>query len=249
MGLKRYKVIVSYDGTNYNGWQRQNNGIGIQEIIEKLLYKITKEKIEIIGSGRTDKHVHALGQVFHFDTSNSMTANNFKMALNGLLPNDIYIKDIEEVNCNFHARFSAIKKMYIYKINTENYDPLLYNYTYHQKNKLDIELMEECSKIFIGEKDFSSFCANTFDIHPDQIRTIYDIKFSQINNILEIEFIGNGFLRYMVRMICACLIQVGNHKLSIDKAQEILNEKSKEAFKFNAVANGLYLKGVIYDND
>ena len=249
MGINRFKVIVSYDGTNYNGWQRQSNGLGIQEVIEKVLSKITKENIEIIGSGRTDKHVHALGQVFHFDTSVNMDANNFKYALNGLLPKDIYIKDISLCDLNFHARFSAISKTYIYKINIGEYNPLLFNYTYCQSNKLDIELMKECSKIFIGEHDFSSFCANSFDIHPIQIREIYNIKFNIINNILEIEYTGNGFLRYMVRMISACLIQVGNNKLSIREVRDILESKDKEAFKFNALANGLYLKEVLYSND
>ena len=249
MDIKRFKVTITYDGTNYNGWQRQNNGIGIQEIIEKTLKKITKQDIEIIGSGRTDKHVHAYGQVFHFDTTIDMDANNFLYALNGLLPDDIYVKNIIEVDNNFHARFSAIKKTYIYKINIGEYDPLLYNYVYYQKNKLNINLMKKCSKIFIGEHDFSAFCSNSFDIHPDQTREIYQINFILKDNILEIEYVGNGFLRYMVRMISACLIQVGNNKLSIKEVKDILETKDKESFKFNAIANGLYLKEVLYSND
>ena len=243
----RYKVIVQYDGHNYNGWQRVTNGIGIQQVIEDILSSITKETITIIGSGRTDALVHAYGQVFHFDTNLDIENYRFKDAINALLPNDIYIIDINRVDNSFHARFNSKYKVYQYHINNSQYNPLLFNYTLYIKDQLDIDIMIKASKLFIGTIDYTSFCATSLSTHPNQVRTIEYIDFIIDGDIMIIEFKGDGFLRYMVRMIVATLIQVGLYKIDINDINNMINAKDKEVCKYNVSARGLYLKEVIYN--
>lgn len=246
MAIKRFKCVCSYDGHNYAGWQRQDNALGIQEVIEDILTSKTKQNITIVSSGRTDALVHAYAQVFHFDSEFYLKATDYQRILNSFLPKDIYISEVEEVDLDFHARFSAISKEYVYKINLDTYNPFYANYMLQSKFTYDLDLMKECSKVFIGEHDFSSFCSNNFNTHPDQVRNISKIEFKIIDSILEIEFIGNGFLRYMVRMIVAAILEVGRKRITIREVEEMLEAKDKNAFKLNSPANGLYLKKVNY---
>ena len=244
--MRRFKAIVSYDGHNYAGWQRQNNALGVQEVIEKVINMISKEDITIVSSGRTDAKVHALNQVFHFDSNFYLDAQGWYKAIKGYLPKDIYIRSIEEVDENFHARFSATSKEYYYLINIKEYDVFKANYAYYSKYELNIPYMIECSKIFIGEHDFTSFCANSLNTHPNQVRTIYDINFEIKDDLLKISFKGTGFLRYMVRMIVQTLILAGCGKLNREDIIKILDAKSKDACKWNAEPQGLYLYKVNY---
>lgn len=246
MSLKRFKCIVAYDGTNYIGWQKQTNGPGIQAAIEKVLKRISNETIEIIAAGRTDAKVHALGQVFHFDSCFHLDAQGWLKAIRGYMPSDICIQSIEEVDRTFHARFSAIGKEYHYHISLNNYDVFKRNHSYYARFPLDLELMEEASKLFIGKKDFSSFCANSFVTHPVQVRDLTSIEFVRNENDLVLIFKGKGFMRHMVRMIVGTLLQVASHRFTLADVQAMLDAKSKEVCKWNAEPQGLYLVKVDY---
>jgi len=241
----RYKAIVSYDGTNYAGWQKQNNQLSIQEVIENALFKLTQTEINVTAAGRTDSKVHADNQVFHFDTDKQF--KDFKHSLNSQLPPDIYVKSIQQVKDDFHARFDATKKEYIYKINMGEYNPILNNHVNQLCQSLDILKMQQASSIFIGEHDFTSFNATTLEEMPNQIRTIYSIEFEQKEDLLLIHVIGNGFLRHMVRMIVGSLIQVGLGKKSKADLEKTLQQKDKTANHYNAEAQGLYLHKIWYD--
>ena len=241
----RYKCICSYDGTNFHGFQTQTNLRTVQEEIENVLKIICKKNVIIYPSGRTDAGVHAYGQVFHFDTEIDMGEWNMKNAINSRLPRDIYIKEVEKVSDDFHARFSAKSKEYHYKIALDEFDPLKKNYLYYPSyKKFDIDKMIESSKIFIGEHDFKSFTKN----HKidNTIRTIYSIDFEIVNNELIIKFIGNGFLHNMVRILVAMIFMVGIGKLSKNDLETILAQKNRVFAPKTAPANGLYLYKVNY---
>lgn len=241
----RYKCICSYDGTNFHGFQTQTNLRTVQEEIENVLKIICKKEVTIYPSGRTDTGVHAYGQVFHFDTEIEMGNWNMKNAINSRLPRDIYIKDVEKVSEEFHARFSAKSKEYHYKIALDEFDPLKKNYLYYPSYKnFDIDKMIEASLIFIGEHDFKSFTKN----HKieNTVRTIYSIDFVKEENVLVIKFKGNGFLHNMVRILVAMLFMVGIGKLSKSDLESILAQKNRQLAPKTAPANGLYLYKVNY---
>lgn len=241
--IKRYKCVVSYDGSNYNGFQSQNNSI--QKVIELALSKLTNSKIKIYASGRTDAKVHAYGQVFHFETDKQF--NDLKHSINALLPNDIYVNDVTEVSEQFHARFSAKGKHYDYLINNGVYQPTLRNYCCYVDKKLDIKKMKEAASVFIGTHDFTSFNATKIDEIADQVRTISMICINEENNgMIRISFYGDGFLRYMVRMISKAIIDAGLSKISPQQLVQMLETKDKNACSFNGEPQGLYLVEVYY---
>ena len=242
----RYKCVVSYDGSNYSGFQSQHNAHSIQDEIERVISKILNQPTKIVAAGRTDAKVHAYGQVFHFDSDKEISIYKFKYAINGLLPKDIHIEDMEITDQLFHARFCVKAKQYDYLIKMGNYDVFYRNYALYEKHELDIELMKKASLIFIGTHDFTSFNASPLDEYPDQVRCIYDIRFSMENDILRISFIGEGFLRYMVRMLTGCLLEVGKHHMSISDVKKILDAKDKKIFRHNVIGNGLYLMHIDY---
>ena len=245
--MPRYKAIVSYDGTNYIGWQKQPDGMTIQEKIETVMEKITHTRINVTASGRTDAKVHALGQVFHFDSDFNLTAPMWKVALNGHLPKDIHIQSVKEVREDFHSRFHAVKKRYDYRINLGEYDVFTRNFAFQCYYSLDVEKMKEAASLFLGEHDFTTFCASPLSTHPDQVRTITHLEFVPEGNFLRIIYEGNGFLRYMVRMLTGTLIEVGRGRLSKEEVQKMLEAKDKTACRFNAKPQGLFLVEVFYE--
>lgn len=244
----RYKVTVSYDGSQFHGWQIQNDVRTVQEEIEKCISIINKGASKIVGSGRTDAQVHARGQVFHFDGAHeSMNAMNWKKALSSLLPNDILIVDLVEVAEDFHARYDARSKEYRYYINLKEYNIFDRNYVLQVNKALDIELMKQAAKHFIGKHDFTSFNSTGLDEIECQVRTIYDIIINASHEILEIKIIGNGFLRYMVRMIIGTLIEIGQDKIDSSYVLEKLENKEKGSVPYRSAASALYLHSVDYD--
>ncbi len=251
MVMKRYKVIVSYDGTNYIGWQTQPQGKGnsIQETIEKVLQDITQTHIPIVASGRTDAKVHATGQVFHFDTDFELPMWKWKMAINGHLPDDIYVLSIEETTYDFHARFSAKGKQYEYKIELGEYDVKNRNYAFMAPWPLDVEKMIDASDLFKGTHDFTAFCGNSLVTHPNQVRTISRLQFIQEGSLLRIIFEGKGFMRYMIRMIVGTLIEVGREKITKEDVSKILESKIKGECRYNAKPYGLTLVEVFYSDE
>ena len=244
--LRRVKCVVSYDGTNFNGFQIQKAARSVQEEIQLALFKIHQEAVHITASGRTDSGVHAYGQVFHFDTSLSLDEKEWTRALNANLPEDIHILSSEFVDSSFHARFNAKEKAYIYHLSTGEYNPLRRNYCYQYGRFLDFKRMEEASKLFIGEHDYRNFCSNGLDEVENFVREVKSIEFSIIDDELVITFKGTGFLRYMVRMMVGTLIAIGAHKETKDYILKRLDNKERLVTTYNAPAMGLYLKEVKY---
>lgn len=242
----RYLITFKYDGTNYNGYQKQPNALTIQGVLEDVLTRINSNKrVLVSASGRTDAHVHALGQRAHFDLDISIGTEEVKRALNSLLPNDIYVIKVEMVDSNFHARFDVKQKKYIYKINVGEYNPLDRNYIYQYNNPLNIEKMKEAFQYLIGEHNFKTFTKTTLEI-KDYNRTIYDIQLELNNNILILVFIGNGFLRYMVRNMVGTLIAVGEGKIEPIQIKEMLEKEDRREALKTASPEGLYLSDVYY---
>lgn len=241
----RIKGVVSYKGTRYYGYQVQPHDyeISIQEEIEKALSVIFNTQIRITSAGRTDKGVHALAQTFHFDIDKDVDVSKVRYSLNRLLPSDIFIKSLEVVSEDFHARFSVISKTYRYKINIGEYDPLIDDLVYSFRYPaLDVDKMKEASKIFLGEHNFMNYCSNDEDF----VRTIESINFTQEGNILSIDLKGNGFRRYMVRMIVGTLLEIGQNRFSIEDAKSLLDTDKFDRVRFKAPAQGLYLYDIEY---
>lgn len=246
--IYRIKCIVSYDGTDFHGFQVQNKYRTVQGEIQKAIHNICQdEEIVIHASGRTDAKVHGRHQVFHFDTKRDMPEKQWKRAINHFLPNDIYIVDSQIVDESFHSRYSATKKEYHYLLSIKDYSPFETNYIYQYGRKLDISLMKEAAKIFIGEHDFASFCS--YDQYGNTIRTLYEFHISEDHGIVKFVLIGNGFRRYMVRHIVGGIIQVGAKRITQDQLQQLLDSCGQQKCLFKAKPQGLYLYEVYYDEN
>lgn len=240
------KMIIEYDGKDFFGWQRQSKSRSVQGEIEKVLSKIFKRAIEIDGAGRTDAGVHAYGQTASFTTYVPMPLENLKRAINNFLEDDIYIKDLSFVAEDFHARYSATGKTYVYRIfNTLNRSVFDASYSYHYPYDLNVDLMKEAASYLIGEHDFTSFMAAGSSAQ-NPIRTIYNIDISKDNNLIEITYTGNGFLYKMIRLLTAFLLEVGQGRICPEITLEILKNPTREYTSKVAPANGLYLKEVYY---
>ena len=185
---------------------------------------------------------------FHFDINEKLDCFRLKGSFNAVLPKDIHVNNVEEVDESFHARFSVKSKTYIYLINYEEFSPFLINRAYQCKYHLDVEKMRECSRLFLGEHDFSSFSTSTYEEKPDQRRTIYDFEIINENgNLLIVKITGDGFLRNMVRIIVGSLIEVGRGKKNISDIEEMLNNPCKSTRRYNIVPYGLYLARINYN--
>lgn len=246
---KRIKCTLSYDGTHFSGYQIQPGKRTVQGELERALERIHKgEAIRITASGRTDAGVHAYGQVVHFDTFLSLSPDQWKKALNALLPDDIVIKDAQEAAPSFHARFSAKAKEYRYKVRiAQERDVFLRNYCYHFPYPLDIGAMRRSLSLIEGTHDFTSFCSAKTDV-DDRVRTIYTADMTVQDDLLEFRFIGNGFLYNMVRIIVGTILEVGQGKRSVDSISSALAAKDRRFAGKMAPSQGLYLWKVYYDN-
>ena len=245
--MRNRKMIVQYEGSNFKGFQRlKDNDNTIQGKIEDVLSKLTNEKIEIIGSGRTDMGVHASGQVVNFKTSTKESVNKIQKYLYNYLPESIVIKEIEEVEDRFHSRYNAKSKTYLYKIDNNKYhNPFNRKYSYHIDKTLDLNLMKKGSKYLIGEHDFSSF-ASSKSKKKSHIRNIESISIQEKNDLIEIYVKGDGFLYNMVRIIVGTLIDVGLKKINPEEVKEILEAKDRKLASDTAPAKGLFLYKVEY---
>lgn len=248
-----YKCIVCYDGSRYNGWQRQGNTSNtIQEKLETTLSKLIEETIEIQGAGRTDMGVHALGQVIHFhckaDIEMLFGLEIFLQKLNGFLPKDIRIVEISPCDIRFHARLNAKGKIYKYQIDMSSYGNVFLRTTAnHISDKLDVAAMKKAANYLIGEHDFKSFTTNK-RMKKSSVRTIYDISFEEDTKreLLTIRFNGNGFLYNMVRIIVGTLIEVGLGQREASLIPDILKVCDRSAAGHTAMPQGLFLEKVLY---
>ncbi|MGM0396287.1 MAG: tRNA pseudouridine(38-40) synthase TruA [Bacillota bacterium] len=244
--MRNIKLVIEYDGTNYWGWQTQESFPSIQEEIEKAIRKATGEKVVLYGSGRTDAKVHALGHVANFHTESTIPGERFSYALNVELPEDIKIITSQEVSRDFHARFSATRKRYVYRIyNGEAGRPLIRNYTAHVKYPLNIQLMKDAAEYFMGTHDFNSFRGKKTSI-KSSVRTIYSIDIEKKEDIIEIIIEGNSFLRNMVRIIAGTLIEIGVGRRDKNGIPGIIAEKNRRSAGKTAPAQGLFLEKVYY---
>lgn len=226
--MKRVKLTVSYDGTNYCGWQVQPNGITIQEVLNQCLSEFTGEKIETIGASRTDAGVHALGNVAVFDTEMRMPGDKFSFALNQRLPEDIRIQKSEEVDVNFHPRYIKSQKTYEYRILNRRFPiPTERFYSHFTYIPLDIEKMREAAEYLVGEHDFKSFCGTGAQVKTT-VRTVKEIQIEKNEDRITIRITGEGFLYNMVRIIAGTLMDIGGGLYPPEKMQEILEAKDRK---------------------
>ena len=245
----RYLITVCYDGTNFKGYQKQPRQRTVQGEIEKALKNINGGvKVEIHASGRTDAGVHALAQMIHFDLDKKILPDKLCKGLNSLLPDDIFVRNCTLVSDDFHARFSAIGKEYVYRLNMGDYNPLKRNYVYQYNKKLDVVEMERAMKYLEGEHNFKSFTKSNDDT-DDYVRIISQtnlIRDSKNLNEIRFVFVGTGFLRYMVRNMVGTLIMVGEGKLKSEEIIDILKKEDRSFAGKTANPEGLYLKNVFY---
>lgn len=245
---------IQYDGTQYSGWQRQLNARTVQGEIEKVLSKLCLQKIEVNGTSRTDAGVHAYMQGVSFKGDFAIPIKRLKKAANGLLQDDIYIKEATEVDDDFHARFSSMGKTYHYKIlNTEERDIFSRNYYYNICKPLNVEKMKEACKYFVGTHDFKTFMSSRSQV-DHTIRTLYAlnikeeaIKHPTQGRLIIIEVTGKSFLYNMVRIISGTLIDVGLGKINSDKINDIILSKNRSRAKHTAPAQGLYLEKIYFN--
>lgn len=245
--MRNIKLIIEYDGTNYLGWQIQPKGETIQGVIEDKLKRITGEDVHLIGSGRTDSGVHALSQVANFKTNSQIDISSLQRALNSLLPKDIVIKKVEEVDLNFNARKDAKSKVYEYRIlNQEIPSVFLRAYAWHVPYKLNWSEIKKATKTIIGEHDFSSFRSSGSNV-KNNVRKILKAEWNKTQDgLILFEVEANGFLKQMVRSIVGTLIEVGRGKIDAQEFKNILESKDRRKAGPTAPAYGLFLKEVKY---
>lgn len=244
----RVLLTVAYDGTQYFGWQRQNNFVTVQQRLEEGLSELFNRKITVRGASRTDTGVHSLGQRAVFEVDTTIPVNKIPYALNPHLPEDIRIINAVEVDLEFHPQNSVYKKTYEYKIlNADFPNPKLRNYTEFVHRKLDIEKMQEACKYFIGKYDFKAFCASG-STAKTTVREIFDLSVSDKNsdNTINILVSGSGFLYNMVRIITGTLVYVGEGKIKPEEISDIINSKDRAKAGKTVSPNGLTLLEIYY---
>ena len=234
----RVMLVISYDGSKFYGFQRQNNQLSVQGYLEELLTHELNENIVIKGSGRTDRGVHAKYQVVHFETNKDV--NNLKDKINKIAQN-LHVKKLKVVSDDFHSRYDVKSKTYIYKIDlTKNRNS---NYYLPISYKLNIKQMKKAAKLFIGTHDFRNFVAGK---REDYVSTVFNVRVFKINNILYLKFIGKGFYRYMVRNLVGALIEIGKGKIDLNVIKDMLDNPDKEKRLTTVSPNGLYLTKIRY---
>ena len=245
--MRNIKLTIEYDGTNFSGWQIQKDKRTIEEELETALAKILKEEVKVIGSGRTDAGVHAMGQVANFKTDKTIKPEELQAALNTMLPYDIVVLNVEDVDESFNARISAKAKHYRYVINNAKFPSALNaNREYHYKYFLDTEAMQLAANDLKGKHDFKAFMAAGSTV-KDTEREIYDIQVARLGNRVIIDVVGNGFLYNMVRIIAGTLIDVGSGKLDICVIKNMIETGDRNLGGRTVAPEGLFLVNVAYN--
>lgn len=243
----RWKVICSYDGTEYSGWQSQVNAHSIQDVIERRLSIVFKKTIKIAASGRTDAGVHARGQVFHFDAEWGSGADALQRAIRTTLPKTISIDSVNKVSDSFHARFSAVGKLYVYRYYLGYAPPHLTRYRVSTgTRKLDLESMDAAGKMFEGWHDYRSFAANRGEPYEDTIRYISMVEIRRSGKQLSILVEGNGFLYKMVRAMVGTVTEIARGKLKFTELEALISGEDRTHRVITAPAQGLTLERVYY---
>ncbi len=241
MSMKRIRLTVAYDGTNYHGWQVQNNGITVESELNRCLTDLFGEEIKVIGASRTDAGVHAMGNIAIFDTQARMPAEKVSYALNQRLPEDIRIQCSEEVAPDWHPRHCDSRKTYEYRIYRGKFQmPIKRLYSYFTYYELDVKRMQEAAKYLVGEHDFKSFCQTGAQVEST-VRTIYTLEVEEQGSDVVIRVCGNGFLYNMVRIIAGTLMEVGQGKRAPESMKEIVEALDRQKAGPTAPAHGLML--------
>lgn len=244
--MKRYMLRVAYDGTNYHGWQAQDNAITIEQVLNEALFRLTGEKIAVIGASRTDAGVHALDNVAVFDGNTTIPGEKLMYALQPLLPGDVIIQYSCQIPDDFHPRFCTAWKTYEYQIdNGRRENPKLSRYSCHVKEPLDVDAMNAAASYLIGTHDFASFCAAGAQV-KSTVRTIYACHAEREGTMVYIQVTGNGFLYNMVRIIAGTLIRVGQGAWQPDRVLAALEARDRTQAGPTAPAKGLTLQEIQY---
>ena len=245
--MKRVKLVVAYDGTNYHGWQVQDNGITIEEVLNRTISELVQEDIKVIGASRTDAGVHACGNVAVFDTESRIPGDKFSFALNQRLPEDIRIQKSCEVDADFHPRYADTVKTYEYNILNRRFElPTKRLYAAFCYYPMDIERMNQAAAYLVGEHDFKSFCSAGAQVQTT-VRAIYAVNVTKEDDMVHIRITGNGFLYNMVRIIAGTLMQVGTGLMEPEQVKEILEARDRSKAGPTAVAKGLTLVEIRYE--
>ncbi|MEY8356718.1 tRNA pseudouridine(38-40) synthase TruA [Lachnospiraceae bacterium 54-53] len=245
--MKNYRMVLEYDGSRYDGWQKQKNtDQTIQGKIENVLERMLGQPVEVHGSGRTDAGVHALAQVANFHGDGKLSEEEIKDYLNRYLPEDIGVKSVERAPDRFHSRLHAVEKTYLYRIETEERKSVFERkYIYGLNKSPDVKAMEQAASFLTGEHDFKSFCSNR-KMKKSSVRSLKKIEFEQQGSRLLIRFTGNGFLYHMVRILTGTLIEVGLGQRRAEEMEGILKAEDRNAAGFTAPPEGLFLERVLY---
>lgn len=247
MEPRTIRLVLTYEGTHYRGWQRQKSGPTIQGTLEAVLLTILREPVTVIGSGRTDAGVHALGQVCHFKTRSRLSPAALRRGLNALLPEDIRVRTCDDAPTGFHARYSALSKLYEYRIwNRPDADPFLRRFSWHLTRPLDLQAMAACLRMLLGTRDFSAFRASKSK-NRNPVRTLMDTRIETTpEGLISIRMEADGFLRHMVRNVVGTLAEVGRGRISPERFEAIIKGRDRTLAGPTAPAKGLFLLEVRY---
>jgi tRNA pseudouridine38-40 synthase len=245
--MQRYKLKIEYDGTSFVGWQFQKNGLSVQEVLQKAIFKLSKEKVVVSGAGRTDSGVHAFAQVAHFDLKKKIENKKLLPALNQNIGNKpITILKLDKVSKKFHARFSAKKRTYSYIIiNRQSPLALQKNKAWHIKKKLDIDKMKKGGKLLVGTHDFSTFRSSSCGA-KSPIKTMEKVSIKKNKDTIILKFTSKSFLQQQVRSMVGCIKYLGEGKWNIDNFQKVFQSKKRLQCAPPAPATGLFLTKVWY---
>ncbi len=242
--MKNIKLTIQYDGTNYAGWQIQKNAVSVQQTISEALEVLLKEKVNLIGSGRTDAGVHAFGQVANFTTQTEVDYFKFQYSLNAILPRDIAVIKTENVDEGFHSRFGAKKRSYFYLINSMK-SPFYSPYSYYLRGELDCGYLNRLSRVFLGKNDFTSFSRKNTEVE-NKICSVYNTQWRRSGNFTMFYIEADRYLHGMVRTITGTLIYAHKNKLDEQYLRDVLAARDRETAGEAAPAKGLFLFKVRY---
>ena len=244
---QRLKLVISYDGAHFAGWQSQRHGNTVQDHLERAFHRVTGQRVRVHGAGRTDAGVHALAQCAHADVNEQLTPDRWTAALNSSLPAQLRVLHCQRVGDDFHARFSASGKVYRYRIwSGKILPPLEYGRAWHLPRDLDLKEMKKAGEHFVGRHDFADFAANRGHAEHDTVRTIRRVSVGRKGFTWTLEFDGDGFLYKMVRLMVGALTECGSGKISEEDVASRVHRAGKSGTRFAAPAGGLYLVRVRY---
>lgn len=240
----KYKIILSYNGTPFCGWQKQPNGETVQGKLEDALNILLQNNLEVVGCGRTDTGVHAKNYCAHFEFNQPLNTKDLVYRLNKILPGEIAVHSINEANADFHARFSAISRTYNYRIHQQK-DPFLINSSWHNSHVLDLDKMNEACNLLIGTMEFGAFCKGD-PPNGNYNCTVTEAHWTQSGSHIKFQITANRFLRNMVRAIVGTCLEIGTQRISIEQFKEIIKSNSRSEAGISVPAHGLYLVDIKY---